>query len=45
MGRLDDRNLTVHTYNEKFAQVLFARLPEHLRLLKQVLTEIENRAT
>ncbi len=39
----DDRNLTVHTYNEKFAQALFARLPNHLRLLQHLFTEIETR--
>lgn len=31
---VDDRNLTVHTYNEKLSQSLALRLPEHTKILK-----------
>lgn len=34
---VDDRDLTVHIYNEPLAEALFARLPEHARLLQSWL--------
>jgi nucleotidyltransferase substrate binding protein (TIGR01987 family) len=37
----DDRNLTVHTYNEQLAQALVAKLPQHARLLREWLTKLE----
>lgn len=39
---VDDRNLTVHTYNEKLAQVIFSRLGGYARLMDQWLTAMEN---
>lgn len=33
----DDRNLTVHTYNEPLALALVTRLPAHVALLRQWL--------
>lgn len=40
---MDDRNLTVHTYNEPLAEALFARLPEHARLIRQWLERLAAR--
>lgn len=40
---IDDRNTTVHTYNEKFAQFLYARLEDHAKLMEKWLVEIEVR--
>ena len=37
----DDRNLTVHTYNEPLARALAARLPAHARLLREWLVKLE----
>ena len=31
----DDRNLTVHTYNEALAQAIFGRLPRHAETLAE----------
>ncbi len=39
----DDRNLTVHTYNEALARRIFARIPGHGRLLRDWLTAISGR--
>jgi nucleotidyltransferase substrate binding protein (TIGR01987 family) len=36
----DDRNLTVHTYNEPLALALVGRLPEHAVLLRQWLESL-----
>lgn len=33
----DDRNLTVHTYNESVAKKLYARLPGYARLMQEWL--------
>lgn len=30
---MDDRNLTVHTYNEELAKEIFSRLPDYIPLL------------
>jgi nucleotidyltransferase substrate binding protein (TIGR01987 family) len=40
---VDDRNTTVHTYNEKFAQSLYKRLEGHAALMEKWLGEIETR--
>ena len=40
---IDDRNTTVHTYNEKFAQSLYERLEGHAQLMEKWLGEIEIR--
>lgn len=39
-----DRNLTVHTYNERLADEIFARLRGYLDLMDSWLTAIERRA-
>jgi len=41
LGMVDDRNLTVHTYNESLAQAIFRRLPEYTRLMEQVLGRLQ----
>jgi nucleotidyltransferase substrate binding protein (TIGR01987 family) len=38
-----DRNLTVHTYNERLAEEIFARLGSYLDLMDSWLTAIERR--
>ena len=38
---IDDRNTTVHTYNEKFAQSLYQRLEGHAQLMEKWLREVE----
>ncbi len=38
-----DRNLTVHTYNEELAEEVFARLPGHAALLTRWLARLEER--
>ena len=36
-GRMhQDRNLSVHTYNEELADALFARLPDYLDALREL---------
>jgi nucleotidyltransferase substrate binding protein (TIGR01987 family) len=37
----DDRNLTVHTYNEALAAAIAGRLPDHARLLSAWLDALE----
>jgi len=37
LGMVDDRSLTVHTYNEALARAIFRRLPDYARLMEQVL--------
>lgn len=39
----DDRNLTVHTYNEPLAVAIFERIPGHYILLDTWLVAIEQR--
>lgn len=41
LGMVDDRNLTVQTYNESLAQAIFRRLPEYTRLMEQVLGRLQ----
>jgi nucleotidyltransferase substrate binding protein (TIGR01987 family) len=41
MAMADDRNLTVHTYNEALAEAIYARLPEYARLLRVWLASME----
>ncbi len=38
---LDDRNLTVHTYNEELAEEIASRIPAHATLLAVWLARIE----
>lgn len=40
---IDDRNLTVHVYNEPLADEIFHKLPEYFVLLRMWLLTIENR--
>ena len=39
----DDRNLTVHTYNEALANAIFARLPQHAAALEVWLKAMSQR--
>lgn len=41
---LDDRNLSVHTYNEMLAEAIFARLGEHAQVMAAWLGEMERSA-
>jgi 3,4-dihydroxy-2-butanone 4-phosphate synthase len=43
MEMAEDRNLTVHTYNEQLAEAIYARLPGHARLMRAWLDAIEQR--
>ncbi len=43
MGIANDRNLTVHTYQEQFAVQLYSRLSNHATLLRRWLMEIQKR--
>lgn len=38
---LDDRNLTVHTYNEATAIEIYGRLRGHLAVLRKLLTALQ----
>lgn len=40
---MDDRNLTVHTYNERVAQHIYANLPRYAALLGQWLEHMKAR--
>lgn len=42
---VDDRNLTVHTYNELLALQLVKRLPDHAAALRAWLLRLEDRTT
>jgi len=37
---VSSRNMTVHTYNEKFANALFAELPEYYRVMNELLIDL-----
>ncbi|MEE9249728.1 MAG: nucleotidyltransferase substrate binding protein [Alphaproteobacteria bacterium] len=39
----DDRNLTVHTYNEELAAAIFSRLPGHAEVLVAWLADMRHR--
>ncbi len=41
---IDDRNLTVHTYNEAVAEDIYSHLPQYAGLLAVWLTAMEERA-
>jgi nucleotidyltransferase substrate binding protein (TIGR01987 family) len=41
LAMADDRNLTVHTYNEGLAEAIFKRLPGHLAMLEAWLTSMK----
>ncbi len=38
-----DRNLTVHTYNEKLARGIYRRLAKHAKIMRAWLTAMEKR--
>lgn len=38
---IQSRNLTVHTYNEKFANVLFKKLPKYLDVMEKLLLRMK----
>lgn len=40
---IDDRNLTVHTYNEPIADQIYQRLPHYAALLEAWLAQLETR--
>lgn len=40
---VNDRNLTVHTYNEELAEEIYSRLSLYLNLLSKWVVEIEKR--
>jgi nucleotidyltransferase substrate binding protein (TIGR01987 family) len=40
---VDDRNLTVHTYQEETARAIFSRLPAHTALMREILERMERR--
>lgn len=40
---VDDRNLTVHTYNEALAQAIVSRVPKYVHLMKQWLEAMMER--
>lgn len=43
LAMLQDRNLTVHTYNEALARALFARLQDYAVLMDRWLQRMETR--
>ena len=45
LSMVDDRNLTVHTYNEALAKAIFARLGAHARVLAAWLEALDEGAT
>lgn len=40
---MEDRNLTVHTYDETFADDVYNRLPAYLSLLNKLIVSLEER--
>jgi nucleotidyltransferase substrate binding protein (TIGR01987 family) len=43
LAMTDDRNLTVHTYNEALADAIFERLPGYAQLMEDWLSSMEKR--
>ena len=41
MSMADDRNLTVHTYNESLAEQIYSRLQEHAAVMDEWLASME----
>jgi len=41
---LEDRNLSVHTYNEELAEEIYKRLKGHLKAMRALLNEMKERA-
>lgn len=44
LAMTDDRNLTSHTYDESLAALLYQRLPDHARLMRQWLERMRSKA-
>ena len=44
MSMIEDRNLSVHTYLEKMANGLYAKLPEYARVSKLIAKKIKTKA-
>ncbi len=40
---IDDRNLTVHTYDEELAEKIFSKIKEYAKIMHILLTKIENK--
>jgi len=43
LAMTDDRNLTVHTYNEALANAIFGRLPAYAQFMDRWLSSMEKR--
>ena len=43
LNMADDRNLTVHTYNQTVAEAIFAHIPEYAHLMEEWLIEMRKR--
>lgn len=41
LAMIDDRNLTVHTYEEELAKDIFTRLPKYLTLFIELMNSLE----
>ena len=39
----DDRNLTVHTYNEKIAEIIYGRLSDYLEIFSKLKDVLEDK--
>ena len=44
MSMIEDRNLSVHTYSEEMAMVLYNKLPEYLRVSNVIAEKIKVKA-
>lgn len=44
LSMVDDRNLSVHTYNEALAEAIFARLGGHTQIMSAWLSNLEHGA-
>ena len=45
MRMMNDRNLTVHTYDEEKANELFSRLPAHAALIESWISAMQSAIT
>lgn len=44
LNMADDRNLTVHTYNDPVAAAIFSRLPQYRRIMSALLARMSERS-
>ncbi len=42
---VDDRNQTVHTYNERLANKIYSRLGDYVEVLDRLITELQQRTS